>query len=102
MTEHFLSHVQPCEIESPVSCLQVLSTERQAYDAELAHRRLLSEVAITDILTRDDMEEDNGLLMHPCRCGGTFLLPHREKEGHAGPSVIIQCDTCSLFIEVLS
>ena len=68
----------------------------------MAHRRLLSEVAITDTLMRDDMEEEAGVLLHPCRCGGTFLLPHGGKADGKGRSVVVQCDTCSLFIEVMN
>jgi len=76
--------------------------KRQAYDADLAHARLLLEVAVADSLTRGEMEAggEGGALAHPCRCGGTFLLPPQDLEG-GRRSVVIPCDTCSLFIEVL-
>jgi len=85
-------------------CMQVLrdAVRRQAYDAEIAHMRLLSEVAIADSLSRSEMEAggEEGLLVHACRCGGTFLLPPQERVGDQS-SVIVPCDTCSLFIEVM-
>ena len=84
--------------------MQILGDQerRQAYDAEQAHRRLLSEVAIADSLRRGEMEVDgeSGELFHPCRCGGSFVLSPQEALGEQR-SLVIPCDTCSLYIEVV-
>lgn len=78
------------------------SGRRQAYDAELAHVRQLSEVAVADSLLKCEMEagDEGGALVHPCRCGGTYILPPPDREDERR-SVIVPCDTCSLHIEVV-
>ena len=76
--------------------------QRQKYDAALQMAALHHDVAISDTMRLADMHmSDEGDERHcPCRCGGAYwVLPSDFVLSH---SIIVQCDTCSLHIEVLN
>ena len=76
--------------------------QRQKYDAALQMAALHHDVAVSDAILLADMHiSDDGDERHcPCRCGGAYwVLPSDFVLNH---STIVQCDTCSLHIEVLN
>ncbi len=76
--------------------------QRQKYDAALQMAALHHDVAITDTILLADMHiSDDGDERHcPCRCGGAYWILPSDVE--LSRSTIVQCDTCSLHIEVLN
>lgn len=72
---------------------------REAYDRELARRRLL-KIHVSEVVEAAGMvfcEEDESL-SHPCRCGGSYRLTPADVD--AGVSVV-QCSNCSFNVEVV-
>ena len=76
---------------------------RFAYDSKLEHARQLLDVPIWDTLESKDLdtceEEEGSLLSHTCRCGGSYRINAGDIIGQN--RVVLPCDTCSLYIEIL-
>lgn len=80
---------------------------KQQYDQQLAHTQLQQEVFISQTIPVAEMQlfpsdlgtGQSSYLAYPCRCGGWFQAECEILDG--SESVIVQCDTCSLHVQVL-
>ena len=74
------------------------------YDKQLAMAKLQQEVFISQSVTLAEMHfidadpDEHPYFEYGCRCGGLFLLENRALDAES--SVIVQCDTCSLHLQV--
>ena len=77
------------------------------YDQQLALEQLKQQVFISQTVTVDEMQSMAGdptlggdsYFSYPCRCGGCFQVEEGTLDG-LDDSIIVQCDTCSLHIQV--
>lgn len=81
---------------------QVLSDplKRKEYDDHQRREKLYQEWIINEeiLLEELDYEEEDGIYLHTCRCGGQYILA--VEEVHV-PEIIVICDNCSLALLVL-
>lgn len=76
-------------------------SSRLAYDKQLKYARQLLDVPIWETLESEDLNEDEeGLLCHACRCGSFYRVSLVDLQTQ--DKIILPCDTCSLYIEVLN
>jgi len=76
---------------------------KQDYDNLLQqHLSEISLLTFNEELELNEMEFDDEeeLFYHECRCGGLYMLIKKDLSCEA--SVVVDCDTCSLQILVLS
>ncbi|KAI9291234.1 hypothetical protein K502DRAFT_326398 [Neoconidiobolus thromboides FSU 785] len=84
----------------------ILSNEelKHVYDLGLNERRLSQPGVIDQIVEIDDFtEEEEGIYTFPCRCGEYYLIEDIEgvkKELEVGLSVLINCVSCSLLVDI--
>ncbi len=92
------------------SLLQVLKNPatRAAYNQQLALEAAQQQVFVSQTITLADMElatdeaSDQSQaveLEYSCRCGGAYCLDSASMNA-TEDRVLVQCDTCSLHIEV--
>ncbi|KAK9816904.1 hypothetical protein WJX72_006948 [[Myrmecia] bisecta] len=99
--------LKEAEFQRVQAAWQVLKdpATRQAYDDELVAAKLKQECAISDEIDLDDMaietpSEGASLHSYSCRCGGHYFVSDEELHA-ASDHVVVQCDTCSLFIRIM-
>ncbi len=84
--------------------LQVLKEDesRLAYDKQLKHAQQLLDVPIWETVECGNLNssEEEGFLVHACRCGGAYRVAIPDLAGQS--RIILPCDTCSLYLEVLN
>lgn len=73
------------------------NTTRAEYDRQLALQAEASMVAVSDELTLDDLQVDEGTRNAPCRCGGHFVLGDADLKLGLH-TILLPCDTCSLLV----
>ena len=80
---------------------------RAAYDQQLALESAQRQVFPSQTIDFNDMKEagftgdpaDSEMCWeYPCRCGGAYFLEESFAVTPGNP--LLQCDTCSLYIEV--
>ena len=84
------------------------SALKQQYDQQLALEQLQQQVFISQTITVDEMQSmagdptsgEDSYLAYPCRCGGCFQVEEGALDG-LDHSIVVQCNTCSLHIQVL-
>ncbi|CAL4131105.1 unnamed protein product [Meganyctiphanes norvegica] len=81
---------------------QVLSDpqKRKEYDDNQRREKLYQEWVISEelLLEELDYEEQDGIYIHTCRCGGQYILAVEEVDV---PEIVVICDNCSLALLVL-
>lgn len=55
------------------------------------------KISIYDEISVTDMENINGDLTYPCRCGGEYLIPEDELD----QVDVIECSCCSMAVELI-
>ena len=86
---------------------KVLGDEKQraVYDAELSNAKLEQEqdAAVWKKMNLSELELDNDIHFHKCRCGGVYQVDSQEVEdvkADGDKDILVDCDTCSLNILV--
>lgn len=80
---------------------------KQTYDQQLALEQLQQQVFISQTVTLAEMQLISGdsvlgeasFLAYPCRCGGSYEMEVDALDFN--DSITVQCDTCSLHVQVL-
>lgn len=79
------------------------SDAKRKYDAELKQQKFNEKPIVHEVLTRNDFDfdEENQCYTHSCRCGGCFLLSIQEQKSDCCDELFIECDECSLVIQLI-
>ena len=73
---------------------------RQHHDTEQRAKKLTEELIINENILITEMEVDDNIYWHECRCGGVYIVRMEQmKKGES--ELIVACDTCSLHIRVI-
>ncbi|CAG9466801.1 unnamed protein product [Pedinophyceae sp. YPF-701] len=76
---------------------------RAAYDKELRSERRREDVAVSDELDLDEMDEavEGGAAVwrSPCRCGDCFEVAESDLQPDAS-NLLVQCGSCSLYVRI--
>lgn len=76
--------------------------KRRKYDIELRQSEFNEKPIVHEVLRPSDFTYDATLQAstHPCRCGGTYVMPDPEQLLNEVDNFYIACDECSLVVEL--
>lgn len=76
---------------------------RHQFDAETRASEITETIIVNDtVLLTDCVLEDDGHYSYHCRCGGSYVIDKQQLTSDANSQqYIVECDTCSLHIQII-